>query len=85
MNAETTAELMNRLGQQAKAASALMARASSARKVAALRALAALLRANIEPLQLDNARDLGRARAAGLSEPMVDRLKLTPKVIETCA
>ncbi|WP_337193865.1 glutamate-5-semialdehyde dehydrogenase [Malikia spinosa] len=85
MNAETTAELMNRLGQQAKAASALMARASSARKVAALRALAALLRANIEPLQLDNALDLERARAAGLSEPMVDRLKLTPKVIETCA
>jgi len=84
MNAETTAELMNRLGQQAKAASALMARASSARKVAALRALAALLRANIEPLQLDNARDLQRARAAGLSEPMVDRLKLSPQVIETC-
>lgn len=85
MNAETTAELMNRLGQQAKAASALMARASSARKVAALRALAALLRANIEPLQLDNALDLERARAAGLSEPMVDRLKLSPQVIETCA
>ncbi len=85
MNAETTSELMNRLGQQAKAASALMARASAARKVAALRALAALLRANIEPLQIDNALDLERARAAGLSEPMVDRLKLTPKVIETCA
>ncbi len=85
MNAETTAELMNRLGQQAKVASALMARASSARKVAALRALAALLRANIEPLQQENARDLQRARATGLSEPMVDRLKLTPKVIETCA
>ncbi|MDD2728926.1 glutamate-5-semialdehyde dehydrogenase [Malikia sp.] len=85
MNAETTTELMNRLGQQAKAASALMARASTARKVAALRALAALLRANIEPLQADNARDLERARAAGLSEPMVDRLKLGPQVIETCA
>ena len=85
MNAETTSELMKRLGQQAKAASALMAKASTARKVAALRALAALLRANIEPLQADNARDLERARAAGLSEPMVDRLKLTPKVIETCA
>ncbi len=85
MNTESTAELMQRLGRQAKTASALMARASAARKVAALRALAALLRANIEPLQLDNARDLERARAAGLSEPMVDRLKLTPKVIETCA
>ena len=85
MNTESPAELMQRLGQQAKAASALMAKASAARKVAALRALAALLRANVEPLQLDNARDLERARAAGLSEPMVDRLKLTPKVIETCA
>jgi glutamate-5-semialdehyde dehydrogenase len=85
MNTESPAELMNRLGRQAKAASALMARASAARKVAALRALAALLRANVEPLQIDNARDLERARAAGLSEPMVDRLKLTPKVIETCA
>ncbi|MEY5099351.1 MAG: Gamma-glutamyl phosphate reductase, partial [Pseudomonadota bacterium] len=85
MNAETPFELMNRLGRQAKAASALMAKASAARKVAALRALAALLRANVEPLQLDNAKDLERARAAGLSEPMVDRLKLSPKVIETCA
>jgi glutamate-5-semialdehyde dehydrogenase len=47
--------------------------------------LAALLRAHIEPLQVENAKDLARARAAGLAEPMVDRLKLTPKVIETCA
>jgi len=37
------------------------------------------------PLQVENAKDLARARAAGLAEPMVDRLKLTPKVIETCA
>jgi glutamate-5-semialdehyde dehydrogenase len=36
-------------------------------------------------LQVENAKDLARARAAGLAEPMVDRLKLTPKVIETCA
>ena len=85
MNTESPAELMNRLGRQAKAASALMASASAARKVAALRALAALLRANVEPLQVDNALDLERARSAGLSEPMVDRLKLSPKVIETCA
>ncbi len=85
MNALTTPELMNALGQQAKAASALMAKASAARKVSALRHLADLLRANIEPLQIENAKDLDRARAAGLSEPMVDRLKLGPKVIETCA
>jgi glutamate-5-semialdehyde dehydrogenase len=85
MNALSTTELMNTLGQQAKAASALMAKAGAARKVAALKALAALLRANVAALQVENAKDLDRARAAGLAEPMVDRLKLGPRVIETCA
>ena len=85
MNANATPELMNTLGQQAKAASALMAKAPAAVKLRALRGLADLLRAHIEPLQVENAKDLERARAAGLAEPMVDRLKLTPKVIETCA
>ena len=85
MNATNTTELMNTLGSQAKAASALMAKASAATKLKALRGLAALLRANVAPLQLENAKDLERARAAGLAEPMVDRLKLTPQVIETCA
>jgi glutamate-5-semialdehyde dehydrogenase len=47
--------------------------------------LAALLRANVAALQADNAKDIARAIKAGLSEPMVDRLKLTPKVLETCA
>lgn len=85
MNTTSTVELMATLGQQAKAASALMAKASAATKQRALRGLAALLRANVDSLQADNAQDLERARAAGLAEPMVDRLKLTPKVIETCA
>ncbi|RJP66898.1 MAG: glutamate-5-semialdehyde dehydrogenase [Comamonadaceae bacterium] len=85
MNATNTTELMNTLGLQAKAASALMAKASAATKLAALRGLAALLRANVDALQVENAKDLERARANGLSDPMVDRLKLTPRVIETCA
>lgn len=85
MNATNTTELMNTLGLQAKAASALMAKANAATKLAALRGLAALLRANVDALQVDNAKDLERARANGLSEPLVDRLKLTPKVIEICA
>jgi len=85
MNSTSTSELMNVLGSQAKAASALMAKASAATKLKALRSLAALLRANVDGLQTENAKDLDRARAAGLAEPMVDRLKLTPKVIETCA
>jgi glutamate-5-semialdehyde dehydrogenase len=85
MNATHTTELMNTLGQQAKAASALMAQASAATKRQALLALAALLRADVEPLQQANAQDLARARDAGLAEPLVDRLKLTPQVIETSA
>jgi glutamate-5-semialdehyde dehydrogenase len=73
------------IGFNAKQASALSAKASAATKNRALLVLARLLRENVEPLQVDNAQDLSRAQAAGLSEPMVDRLKLTPKVIETCA
>ena len=85
MSTPSTVELMHTLGQQAKTASALMAKAGAATKVRALRALATLLRANVDALQTENAKDLERARAAGLAEPMVDRLKLSPKVIETCA
>ena len=81
----STVELMQTLGLQAKQASAHVAKASAATKNKALLALARLLREHVEPLQADNALDLNRARAAGLAEPMVDRLKLTPKVVETCA
>jgi glutamate-5-semialdehyde dehydrogenase len=76
---------MRTLGQQAKTASALMAKAPVAVKSAALKRLAALLRENTGRLQADNAKDLERAQAAGLSGPMLDRLKLTPQVLETCA
>ena len=85
MNALNIAEYAQTLGLQAKVASALMASASTATKNVALRRLAALLRENAQALQVDNARDIERAVAAGLAAPMVDRLKLTPKVLETCA
>ncbi len=76
---------MQVLGQQAKVASALMAKASTASKNKALKRLAVLLRENTAALQIDNAKDLVRAEAAGLPAPMVDRLRLTPKVLATCA
>lgn len=85
MNALNIAEYMQTVGLQAKVASALMARAQAATKNKALLALARLLRERMEPLQMDNAKDLERAVANGLSAPMVDRLRLTPKVLETCA
>ncbi len=46
MNAISTSDLMNSLGAQAKAASALMAKAGAATKIKALRELARLLREN---------------------------------------
>ena len=73
------------LGVQARAACAAMAAASAAQKNTALRALAGLLRDNVAPLQIANAKDVERAAAAGLSAPMVDRLKLSLQVLETCA
>ena len=85
MNALNLAEYTQTLGVQARAASAQMAKAQTATKNAALLTLASLLRANIDSLQAENAKDLTRAKDAGLAEPMVDRLKLTSKVIETCA
>ena len=85
MTTLNVADHMHALGAQAKAASTHMAKASAAVKSKALRTLAALLRANIDALQIDNAKDIERAIAAGLEAPMVDRLKLTPKVLETCA
>ena len=85
MNSLNIADYTQTLGSQAKAASALMAKAQAATKNVALRKLAELLRASVEPLQMDNARDIERAVAAGLAPPMVDRLKLTPAIIETMA
>ena len=85
MNALNTAEYSQALGVQARAASALMARASAATRSACLRRLAQLLREAGKELQAANARDLERAAAAGLSAPMIDRLTLTPRVIETVA
>ncbi len=85
MNALNITEYTQTLGIQAKTASAHMAKAQAAIKNRALRQLAVLLRDNTAALQLDNAKDIERAQAAGLAAPMVDRLKLTPQVLETCA
>lgn len=79
------AAYMDRVGAAARAASTAMARAGSAAKDDALRRLAAALRTKLGPLQQANELDLAAARAAGLAEPMVDRLKLTAKVVETVA
>ena len=85
MNAPTHAAYSQTLGIQARAASTLMARASASTRSACLRRLARLLRDNTAQLQVENQKDLTRATAAGLAAPMVDRLKLTPRIIDTVA
>jgi len=82
---DSTPELVLRLGALAKTAAAQMAQASAAQKNLALRSLARLLRSNVDALAVHNAQDIERAQAAGLAAPMVDRLRLTPQVLETCA
>ena len=77
--------LVQTLGLQAKMASAQMARAPAAIKNRALVELAKLLRQNVAALQSANQRDLDRAAAAGLAGPLLDRLKLGAKDLETVA
>jgi glutamate-5-semialdehyde dehydrogenase len=85
MNANDLPAYMAHVGAAARAASSTMAAASTAAKNAALHALARLLREQTSPLAAANEKDLSAARAADLAEPLVDRLKLTPKVLETVA
>jgi glutamate-5-semialdehyde dehydrogenase len=73
------------MGAAARAAATKMAAASTASKNEALRALARLLRGDSAPLAEANARDIAAAEAAGLAAPLVDRLRLTPKVLATVA
>jgi len=73
------------LGAAARAAAATMAAAPTAGRNAALRALARRLRSDVPALLEANARDISAAGSAGLDAPMVDRLKLTPEIIETVA
>jgi len=76
---------MAHTGVAARAAATAMAAASTAAKNTALVALARQLRSEGAALAAANAKDIEAAQAAGLAAPMVDRLKLTPKVIATVA
>ena len=85
MTEQNITDLMHAMGARAKAASAQVARAQAATKNAALASLATLLRHNTAQLAAANQQDLARAASTGLAGPMLDRLRLTPKDIETVA
>ena len=73
------------MGAAARAASTKMAAAPTAAKNAALLALARLLRSEQAALVPANTKDIEAAQAAGLASAMVDRLRLTARIIETVA
>jgi glutamate-5-semialdehyde dehydrogenase len=85
MDAMNLPAYMAHLGAQARAAATSMAASSTAARNEALCALARRLRDGTDTLQAANAPDLAAAQAAGLSAPMVDRLRLSAKVIATVA
>ncbi|MBJ7548677.1 glutamate-5-semialdehyde dehydrogenase, partial [Pseudomonas sp. OA3] len=80
---ESVHDYMTRLGQAARQASRVLARASTAQKNRALQAAANALDAARAELTAANELDLAAARASGLEPAMVDRLALTPKVIDS--
>ena len=73
------------MGTAARAASVRMACASTAAKNLALLTLARLLRSEGAALGAANTQDIAAATTAGLTAPMVDRLKLTKDTLETVA
>ena len=74
--------IIDALGERAKRASKIMASAPTAAKNKALRIAAQLLDSQAKALQEANTLDLQRAAEAGLDEAAIDRLKLSPQVIE---
>ena len=79
---ESVSAYMTRLGQAARAASRVAARASTAQKNRALLAAATALDARRAELTAANEQDLAAARANGLDPAMLDRLALTPQRID---
>jgi glutamate-5-semialdehyde dehydrogenase len=73
---------MQALGQRARAASPLVASADTARKNAALLAMAEAIGASRESLAEANSLDLAAGREKGLSGAMLDRLALTQPRID---
>jgi glutamate-5-semialdehyde dehydrogenase len=79
--AMNVADYMLTLGQNARAASRLLASADTATKNAALHAIADALLAQAPALMAANAIDLQRGATSGLEPALLDRLALTEKTL----
>ncbi len=83
--APPTAASLAELGRRVKAASRVLATASSATKDAVLLAAADLLVDRADAILAANAEDVARAEGQGTPGPLVDRLRLSPARIEGMA
>ncbi len=82
MDRNEIAVRVRRAGEAAKAASRKMSAASAAQKNNALLAVARLLEERKDDLLAANGEDMKNAAAAGLDAPRMDRLRLTPRILE---
>ncbi len=82
---EAMKDYMLTVGEQARAAARMMARAEAGAKNAALEAIAAALEAAEAELSAANSRDLEAGRRNGLEPALLDRLELTPPRIAAMA
>lgn len=74
---------MHAMGERARGASRVLARATTAQKNRALLAMASALDEARDALETANRRDLEAGRDNGLDEALLDRLALTPARIDT--
>ena len=79
----TIQESMQQIGRQARSASRAMLRASDQQKALALETMAQELHAQRSSLQAANKIDLEAARAKQLAAPLLDRLTLSDRTIDT--
>jgi glutamate-5-semialdehyde dehydrogenase len=77
--------LMGDLGRCARQAARRIALASNEQKNAALRAIAACIRARLTAILAANAEDLTEAKAKGQTAAYIDRLALNPERVEAIA
>lgn len=85
MNNTDIKTYMHGVGKKARAASRLIAKANTAAKDQALRAMATAILRDEEKLLTANALDLDNARAKGLEPALIDRLTLTTKGVASMA
>lgn len=76
---------MKQLGERARSAKKCIANAKTSQKNAALQAIADALRANTDAILRANEKDICNAAENGISEVMIDRLRLTKERVEDIA